>query len=484
METIVNKDELTFKDIEEAIYKYHCELAVKETQKILKAIDDLLMERRDRSVYRHKGLKEDHITCIYGDVPYKRVVYETKDEEGHKQYVYLLNEVLKMDMIGSMSMSTVEAIVDATTKLSFRNTAKELDRTTNLGISHQTAWNVTQKFGEKLEAEEAALVRDYDRDAIKGKKEVPVLFEEADGIYIHLQGKDRPKGKKGREIKVSTAYEGWDENGALVGKVMSVGFEDGKTFQKLREAMIKKVYDTDAVKLRVLNGDGADWVKNCEDPGTEFQLDRFHVYKKITETIKDREMQSRIRELYDECKIEELLEAIQIYADSIATDDPKDKGEKKALELLKYLRDNKEWLRPYKERGIKIPKGPEGITYKNLGTQENQNCSNITMRMKHRKCSWSISGGNHMGKILARIANRTIWEDIRHYKDAIVESDKAPIVWEILSAAQAPRYDGAGNKTGNIAEGHIVLKGSGMTANRRAFLKIFDNRTASELIYR
>ena len=54
---------------------------------------------------------------------------------------------------------------------------------------------------------------------------------------------------------------------------MSVGFEDGKTFQKLREAMIKKVYDTDAIKLRVLNGDGAEWVKNCEDPGTEFQLD-------------------------------------------------------------------------------------------------------------------------------------------------------------------------------------------------------------------
>ena len=99
---------------------------------------------------------------------------------------------------------------------------------------------------------------------------------------------------------------------------MSVGFEDGKTFQKLREAMIKKVYDTDAIKLRVLNGDGAEWVKNCEGPGTEFQLDRFHVYKKITETIKDKKMQSQIRELYDGCKIEELLETIQVYADSRA----------------------------------------------------------------------------------------------------------------------------------------------------------------------
>lgn len=118
MDNILNKDELTFKDIEEVIYNYHCQLAVKETQEILKSIDDLLMARRDRSVYRHKGLKEDHITCIYGDVPYKRVVYETKDDEGHKHYVYLLNEILKMDMIGSMSMSAVEAIVSGTTKLS------------------------------------------------------------------------------------------------------------------------------------------------------------------------------------------------------------------------------------------------------------------------------------------------------------------------------------------------------------------------------
>ncbi len=327
-------------------------------------------------------------------------------------------------------------------------------------------------------------MRDYDRDAIEGKKEVPVLFEEADGIYIHLQGKDRPKGKKGREIKVSTAYEGWNKNGELVGKVMSVGFEDGKTFQKLREAMIKRVYDTDAVKLRILNGDGADWVKSCEDPSTEFQLDRFHVYKKITETIKDKEMQGEIRRLYDNSEIEKLLETIQTYADSIATEDPKDKGEKKALELLKYLSDNKEWLKSYRNRGLRIPDNPEGIEYKNLGTQENQNCSNITLRMKHRKCSWSISGGNHMGKILARIANGTIWDDIKHYKDAIVESDKASVVWEILSAAQAPKYDGLGNRTGNIAEGHIILKDSGMTASRRAFLRIFDERSATGLIYR
>lgn len=68
-----------------------------------------------------------------------------------------------------------------------------------------------QKFGEKLEEEEAALIRDYEKDAIEGGKEVLVLFEEADGIFLHLQGKDRPKHGSGKEIKVSTCYEGWNE---------------------------------------------------------------------------------------------------------------------------------------------------------------------------------------------------------------------------------------------------------------------------------
>lgn len=63
----------------------------------------------------------------------------------------------------------------------------------------------------------------------------------------------------GKEIKVSTCYEGWNEQGELVGKVMSAG-EDGKTFQKLREAAIKKRYNTEEAELRILNGDGAGWV--------------------------------------------------------------------------------------------------------------------------------------------------------------------------------------------------------------------------------
>lgn len=485
MNTIVEKDCLTFKDIEKEIFKYVCQIAVNLTKEFLSAYDQKLMKERDSSKYRHKGYKEDHIRCVYGDVAYERVVYETYNEEGRKEFVYLLDDALRMDTIGKMSLNLVESIISATSKMSFRDAANEINRNTKAGITHQSAWNVVQKFGDKLEAEEAALIRDYEKAAIEGGKEVPVLFEEADGIFLHLQGKDRPKHMSGKEIKVSTCYEGWNEQGELVGKVMSAGFEDGKTFQKLREATIKTRYNTEEVKLRVMNGDGASWVKAFEDPDTVFQLDRFHIYQKILKCIRDKEMQNTLRELYDNCKTEELLETIKIYADSVCTNDEKDKREKKALELYEYLNGNRKYLLSYQDRtDVIIPEAPVGLIYKNLGTQENQNCSNITLRMKNNKGSWSIAGGGHMAKMLVRFANKSIWNDIFHYKESMIESDKKPIIINILSAAKAPKHDGKGNKTGNIMEGHILYRDAKMTFSRKAFLKIFDNQEFTQMVYR
>lgn len=56
-----------------------------------------------------------------------------------------------------MSLNLVESIVSAASKMSFRNAAEEINRKTEAGITFQSAWNVVQKFGDKLEEEEAVL---------------------------------------------------------------------------------------------------------------------------------------------------------------------------------------------------------------------------------------------------------------------------------------------------------------------------------------
>ena len=51
--------------------------------------------------------------------------------------------------------------------------------------------------GKRSTMKKATLTEEYKKGHVKGEKEVPVLFEEADGVYIKLQGKDRKKGKAG-----------------------------------------------------------------------------------------------------------------------------------------------------------------------------------------------------------------------------------------------------------------------------------------------
>lgn len=41
-----------------------------------------------------------------------------------------------------------------------------------------------------------------------------------------------------------------------------------------------------------------------------------------------------------------------------------------------------------------------------------------------------------------------------------------------------------GNKTGNIVTGHILYREAEMTFSRKAFLKIFENKGFTQLVYR
>ena len=46
-----------------------------------------------------------------------------------------------------------------------------------------------------------------DADQTEGEAVIPVLFEEMDGVWLHMQDKKHKKRKK-QEMKVFTMYEG------------------------------------------------------------------------------------------------------------------------------------------------------------------------------------------------------------------------------------------------------------------------------------
>lgn len=177
--------------------------------------------------------------------------------------------------------------------------------------------------------------------------------------------------------------------------------------------------------------------------------------------------------MFDAGKPEEMLKYIQIYAASVGSPDEKDKKSQKAMELYKYLNNNREGLLPYDKRGIKIAEPPEGIIYKGMGVQESQNCTVITLRMKNRRMRWSVKGANNLSKALYRKENRELIETIDRYTDGLVFTKQMQEIVETLSAAKAPKKDGKGNAYVDVVNAHMPIVEAMQTASRKAFKKAF-----------
>ena len=475
MKSIVEEKSITFKELEKKIFAYVCDVAVEMTQIILEDYDRELHNSRDTKKYRDKGCRTTTIKTVYGNVTYDRHVYQTVDEEGHKAFVYLLDEAVKMDKIGLISSNLAEKIASCVTENPYRVTADIISSTSGQTISHGGAWKLVQKLGERVSEEEKLQVKKMNADESEGTREIKVLFEEMDGVWLRLQGKDHKSIAK-QEMKVATIYEGWekdDRSGSrLCGKKVIAGMEKSSEFHEKREAQIRSIYHADEIEYRILNGDGGSWIKDPYEPETVFQLDRFHIRQEIKRKLNwDKEAAKEVEELFEAEKLEEMLEYIRIYADSVDTGDEKDTRAKKARELYQYLDNNKEGLIPYQKRNLKLPEPPEGMRYGNMGVQENQNCTVITIRMKGNRKRWSVNGANNMAKLLYRKENKELVETVNRYTEALIFNIRMTEILTTLSAAKAPKKDGKGNPYVDVINMHVPLRDTIQTASRRVFKK-------------
>lgn len=476
MESIVEEKLVSFKTLEQNIFSYVCELGREITRVMLESYDTELAEGRDKKQYRDKGKRTTTIKTVYGEVTYGRRVYQTELGDGRKAFVYLLDEAMHMDKIGLVSTNLAEKIAMAVTESPYRATAEAISSTSGQPISHGGAWNLVQKLGERVCEEEGYDVERMEAGQAEGKARVPVLFEEMDGVWLPMQDSAHKKMKK-QEMKVFTMYEGWDAQSKgcsrLVNKGMLAGMEASQEFHRKREALIEKRYDADEIGQRILNGDGGGWIREPYDEGTIFQLDRFHIYQEIKRKLKEKEAQKAVTELFECGQTGEMLEYIRVYADSVASNDPADKRSSNAKKLYEYLSNNKEGLLPYQERGIKIPEASPGVVYKNMGVQENQNCTVVTLRMKHRRMRWSVTGANNLAKLLYRKENRELIDTIGRYTDGLVSTMQMQEVLQVLSAAKAPKKDGKGGAYVEAISSHVPLMEAMMTASRKAFKSAF-----------
>ena len=191
-EKIVTDKEVKFNDLEKKVFKFVCYFGCLILKLILESQDRKLMKARDKKKYRHKGLRNNTIKTIMGEVEYKRVMYEV-EENGIRKTVYLLDEVMHINTEGKVSENLLEKVVEIVPITdSYRKAETVIKETTNSTLSFEKIRTMIVKVGDKITAKEKEEVKLLDKgQLIAGLKEVTALFEEADGIWINLQGKDR-----------------------------------------------------------------------------------------------------------------------------------------------------------------------------------------------------------------------------------------------------------------------------------------------------
>ena len=239
------------------------------------------------------------------------------------------------------------------------------------------------------------------------------MFEEADGLWINLQGKDRqdkleknmkkaekenkefnPKMKIKTELKLHVMYEGWKKDDArhrLVNKQYIARIMKPKEIAKLRDARVYTQYDESKIKLRVTNGDGAKWTKGITVKGGIYQKDQFHIMQEIV-----RDVPKEYRNIFTELINKKQYDKIQPAIDGLKYElGGEYQSVKKLNKLQSYLSGD---LERYQDI-VEVPEAPEGIEYRNMGTQESQIFSKLKKRFCSGRKAFSIYGANALSKV-------------------------------------------------------------------------------------
>lgn len=441
----IAENRIEFKRLEEKVFAYVCKYGREIIKEILESYDEEIRESRDKKVYRNKGKRRRTIKTVMGEVEFERNVYESVNEEGEKHYEYLLDQELGMGRSGFFSELMAELIVKRCCESSYRSAAQAVSEQTGQQLSHTAAWTIVQKVGEEIEEQEnrdAALAK-----AHRGQGEIvsKVLFEEQDGIWLKLQGKDRKRYGVSKEMRLAIAYDGVHESAkgryVLRNKVACANFEGANAFVERKEGVIASTYNVDEIETRILNGDGAGWIKkSITDEGVHFQLDPFHRNKAIYENVKDRKKRATLFALLKNGRTEDVFSCIEGYIN--CSEDEDEIAGLRALE--KYFSANRMGLIAIKDRGMSLPQTDNTVEYRHLGCMESNIFSILGNRMKGRRACWSIDGGNNLAKLLCLKMTDRLSDRIRAISSVCLPEKYMEEQTITLSAAKIPLRIGKG----------------------------------------
>lgn len=503
-ENILTKNSVSFKELEEIAFKIACEFANEILRNMLEEYDKKLMDTRNTRVYRHKGKETTTVKAKTGLVEYTRTKYITKNEDGTNKCIYLTDELLNIKEMGQVSGGIIDLVIKNISEVSFRVCAEMINNMTGLSISGVAVWNIVQKLGEEIKQYEKEKVEAHQNDKLQaGEKETPVIYQEADGIMIYTQGKDRkeqienyqkqhpdeevPKKVRNVELKLGMTYEGWKEIGknryALAGKEYVAGYMSGEEMSDITNANLHSKYDMSKVELRVLNSDGGSWIKKLLTAKAIYQADSYHLKEKITTHVRDAEDSEILKVMFykkEYSKMIEYVEALKYKYDGEVQE------VEKLEELKKYLVKRKNDMKRYKDyEGVREKlKGyskKKGLKYRNMGCQESNNYCRLTRRMKKKRMSWSKNGSENIAKVITMYASESCTDIIKHLDIQLLPESFVEYAEKYISEIEQNIKE---MKKQKVKTKKIYTFKQGSLEGYPQLKKILQSKAISELIYR
>lgn len=269
----------SFKQLEQTLWGIMLEEFSKGLVEVLSVIDELLFKQRDTKRFESKGFVSRSMGTMLGrDVCFRRRRY--RDRQTGKE-VFLLDEVLEIGAHTQLSPGLMALMLtQSVTTNSYRKAAESICRFLGFqAVSHETIRQLVLHMGDELETLAAE-----ERRNPQGDKKVPVLFIEADGMWVPLQ----KLSKKRIEEKLFTSHEGWEPRyaGSQQHRLKEVRqFRThcrGDVWEETSRWVYSR-YDIDEDTVVVINGDRAEWIRRGVEyfPNAMYQVDRFHLSRDL-----------------------------------------------------------------------------------------------------------------------------------------------------------------------------------------------------------
>ena len=417
--------------------------------------DEDIRKTRDKKRYRCKGKRKTCVKTWLGAIEYERNVYIDGADPEHKQCIYLLDEEKEIQRIGCVATDMCKMAAQSIVNTTYRGTAQEITEMTGLSISAQGVWNIVQQIGENQRHQVERYAQQAQQHQGVGVIESKIIYEENDGIWLKLQGKSREEYGSTKEMKIGIAYDGatWQvgkskkKRRTLDNKVAYASFDEATEFKKNKEGVLASRFKVDEIELRVINGDGAQWIQKRSDVECISVLDKFHRNKKITECVQNKEYAKLIRDLVYKEKLQDVMDCLEALVNS--AEDPTEKA--KLKELYTYYKNNQDALTDYYHRGIDIPptRDPGVVHHARLGSMEGNVFTLIGNRMKSRRFVWSINGANNLASILC--AYHTTGMQSLFGAQQALPFEQEQVAPPSLSAAKTPKTVGRGYQVEHTA---------------------------------